>query len=159
MLYSSFPLAILHTYVHACSAMSESAIPWTVAHRVPLSMGFSRRAYWSRLPFPTPGDLPDPGVESESLMSAVLAGNFLTTAPPWKPMVVYVCHCYALNLPGRLWSTGRQELDICLAGYGPRVAKSWTRPEQLSTHRYACPESTCQFSTSGFLFLFCKCLI
>ena len=40
--------------------------PWTVAHQAPLSMGFSRQKYWSELPFPSPGDLPDPGIESRS---------------------------------------------------------------------------------------------
>ena len=39
---------------------------WTVAHQVPLSMGFSRREYWSGLPFPSSGDLPDPGIEPTS---------------------------------------------------------------------------------------------
>ena len=42
------------------------AIPWTVAHQAPLSMGFSRQQYWSGLPFPSPGDLPDPGIEPGS---------------------------------------------------------------------------------------------
>ena len=40
--------------------------PWTVAHQVPWSMGFSRHEYWSGLPFPSPGDLPDPGIEPRS---------------------------------------------------------------------------------------------
>ena len=40
--------------------------PWTVAHQVPLSMGFSRKEYWSGLPFPSPGDRPDPGIEPRS---------------------------------------------------------------------------------------------
>ena len=40
--------------------------PWTVAHRAPLSMGFSRQEYWSGLPFPSPGDLPEPGIEPRS---------------------------------------------------------------------------------------------
>ena len=43
--------------------------PWTVALQAPLSMGFSRQEYWSELPFPTPGDLPDPGNEPISLAS------------------------------------------------------------------------------------------
>ena len=42
------------------------AIPWTVAHQAPPSMGFSRQEYWSGLPFPSPGDLPDPGMEHGS---------------------------------------------------------------------------------------------
>ena len=41
-------------------------IPWTVACQAPLSMGFSRQEYWSGLPFPSPGDLPDPGIEPRS---------------------------------------------------------------------------------------------
>ena len=52
--------------------------PWTVAHQAPLSMGFSRQEYWSGLPFPSPGDLPDPGIKPES---AALAGGFFTTEP------------------------------------------------------------------------------
>ena len=40
--------------------------PWTVARQAPLSMGFSRQEYWSGLPFPSPGDLPDPGIEPRS---------------------------------------------------------------------------------------------
>ena len=42
------------------------AIPWTIAHQAPLSMGFSRQEYWSGLPFPSPGDLPNPGIEPGS---------------------------------------------------------------------------------------------
>ena len=57
---------------------------WTVAHKAPLSMEFSRQEYWSRLPFPTPGDLPDPGIEPVSLVSSALAGGFFTTEPPGK---------------------------------------------------------------------------
>ena len=54
---------------------------WTVAHKSPLSVGFSRQEYWSRLPFPPPGDLPDPGVEPTSLTSHALADGFFTTSP------------------------------------------------------------------------------
>ena len=42
------------------------ATPWTIAHQAPLSMGFSRQEYWSGLPFPSPGDLPNPGIEPKS---------------------------------------------------------------------------------------------
>ena len=58
------------------------ATPGTVAHQAPLSMGFSRQEYWSGLPLPPPGDLPDPGIEPVSLASPALAGGFLTTGPP-----------------------------------------------------------------------------
>ena len=47
---------------------------WTVAYQAPLSMGFSRQEYWSGLPFPTPGDLPELGMEP---VSPALAGRFL----------------------------------------------------------------------------------
>ena len=46
--------------------MSKSVTPWTVAHQAPMSMGFSKQEYWSGLPFPPPGDLPDPGIEPVS---------------------------------------------------------------------------------------------
>ena len=57
--------------------------PWTVAHQASLSMGFPRQEYWSELPFPSPGDPPDPGIES---MSPPLAGGFFTTEPPEKAL-------------------------------------------------------------------------
>ena len=53
---------------------------WTVAHQAPLSMEFSRQEYWSGLPRPSPGDLPNPGTEPASLRSPALAGGFFTTS-------------------------------------------------------------------------------
>ena len=53
--------------------------PWAVSHQPPLSMRFFRQEYWSGLPFPTPGDLPDPGMEPMCLVSPALAGKFFTT--------------------------------------------------------------------------------
>ena len=50
-------------------------------------MGFSRQEYWSRLPFSPPGDLPDPGIEPESLMSPTLVGRFFTTSTIWEALV------------------------------------------------------------------------
>ena len=63
------------------------ATPWIVAYQAPLSMRFSRQEYWSGLSFPSPGVLPDPGIEWESLSSSALAGGFFTTEPPGKPLV------------------------------------------------------------------------
>ena len=54
--------------------------PWTVTHQAPLSMGFSRQENWSGLPFPTPGDLPDPGIEPASLLSLPWQADSL----PWS---------------------------------------------------------------------------
>ena len=56
--------------------------PWTVVYQAPLSMGFTRQEYWSELPFPSLGDLPNPGIEP---VSPALAGGFFTTGPPGKP--------------------------------------------------------------------------
>ena len=53
--------------VFSCSVVSDSEIPWTVAHQAPLSMRFSRQEYWSGLPCPPPGDLPNPGIKPRSL--------------------------------------------------------------------------------------------
>ena len=55
------------------------ANPWTVAHQAPLSMGFFRQEYWSELPFPSPGNLPDPGIKPMSPVSPALAGGFIST--------------------------------------------------------------------------------
>ena len=60
--------------------------PLTVACEAPLSMGFSRQEYWSGLPCPPPGDLPDPEIEPVSLMSPVLAREFFTTTSTWKAL-------------------------------------------------------------------------
>ena len=53
---------------------------WTVAHQAPLSTGFSRQEYWSRLPCPPPGDLPEPGIKPLSFLSPALVGRFFTTS-------------------------------------------------------------------------------
>ena len=50
----------------AAQSCTTLAIPWTIAHQAPLSMGFSRQEYWSGLPFPPPGGLPDPGIKPSS---------------------------------------------------------------------------------------------
>ena len=58
--------------------------PWAVAHQAPLSMGFSRQEYWSRLPCSPLVDLPDPGMKLASLMSLALAGGFFATGATWE---------------------------------------------------------------------------
>ena len=62
--------------------MSDSFVTsWTVAHQAPLAMGFPRQEYWSGLPLPTPGDLPDPGIEA---LSPALASILFTTETPGR---------------------------------------------------------------------------
>ena len=76
------------TAAHVCACvLTQSrlfAIPLTGVRQTPLSMEFSRQEHWRGLPFPTPGDLPKPAVELESLESPALAGGFFTTGPPGK---------------------------------------------------------------------------
>ena len=75
--------------VNCCFLVTESCPtfcdPMTVAHQVPLTMGFPMKKHWSGLPFPSPGDLPNPEIEPRS---PALAGIFFTTEPPEKPYLV-----------------------------------------------------------------------
>ena len=74
------------------SCVQLFATPWTVAHQDPLSVGFSRQEYWSGFPFPPPGNLPDPGIEPMSLVSPVLADEFLLVLYNETPYI----HVYKL---------------------------------------------------------------
>ena len=81
----------IHTMEYYCvlCAKSRSHVPpfatlWTVAFWAPLSVGFFRQEYWIGLPFPTSGDVPDPGIKPASLTFPVLAGKFLTTTATWE---------------------------------------------------------------------------
>ena len=67
--------------------------PWSVAHLDPLSIGFYRQEYWSGLPFPPPGDLPNPGTKLESLASPALADKFTTWAT-WEASVKHIASWY-----------------------------------------------------------------
>ena len=69
--------------------------PWTVACQAPLSTGFPRQECWNGLPFPSPGDLPDSGIES---VSPALAGGFFTTEPPG--FLVLFCFLHKLKVSG-----------------------------------------------------------
>ena len=61
----------------------------TVARQAPLSLGLSRQEYWSGFPFPSLGDLPDPGIEPMSLMPSAFTGGFFTTNTTWEDMILY----------------------------------------------------------------------
>ena len=73
--------------VKSLSRVRLFATLWTVAHQAPPSMGFSRRKYWSGLPFPSPGDLPDPGIECRP---PTLRADTLTSEPPGN-IIPYSC--------------------------------------------------------------------
>ena len=68
--------------VKSLSCVRLFAIPWTVVYQASLSMGFSRQEYWSGLPFPSPGDIPDPGIEPRS---PALQADALPSEPQGKP--------------------------------------------------------------------------
>ena len=72
----------MYVWVCVLGHIQLFATLWTGGHQAPLSMGFSRQEYWTGLPFPTPGDLPDPGIEPAS---PALAGRFSLTALPGEP--------------------------------------------------------------------------
>ena len=74
--------------------MSDSFLtPWTAAHPAPLSMGFLRQEYWRGLPFPPPGDLPNPGIGPKS---SALAGGFFAAEPAGKPDSIVVVQSLSL---------------------------------------------------------------
>ena len=79
----------IHTCSYACmlNHVQLFVIAQTVACQAPQSTGFSRQEYWSGLPFPPPGYLPNPGVKPVSPVSPALAGRFFTTESPGKPIV------------------------------------------------------------------------
>ena len=92
--YSSSPVKIYNrtsghnwlvvvAVVQSQSRVQLFSVPWTVVHQAPLSMGFCRQEYWSRLPFPSLDDFPDTGIETAF---PALAGMFFTTEPPGKPI-------------------------------------------------------------------------
>ena len=83
---SSMAVLLTNYYLGSCGGLviksySTLETPWTVACQAPLFMGFSRLEYWSGLPCPPPGDLPDPGIKPVSLPSPALAGRFFTAVP------------------------------------------------------------------------------
>ena len=75
-----------HCVLCTQSVMSDSVTSWTVTHQAPLSMEFSRQEYWKELPFLTPGDLPNSGIEPTTFAFPVIAGRLFTSAPPKKPI-------------------------------------------------------------------------
>ena len=134
--------------------------PWTIALQAPLSMGFSRQEYWSGLPCPPSGDLPNPGIEPESLRSPALASGFFNGTPLQYSCLENPMYRAAWKAAGHGVTEGRTRLHFHLSlsctgeGNGnplqcsclenPRdggawwaavygVAQSWTRLKQLSS--------------------------
>ena len=102
------------------------AIPWTVAHQAPLSMGFLRQEYWSGLPFLSPGDLPDPGIEPTS--PALLVDS-----------LPIVCHRESQMLYTWGWQTSSTEgQPINMLGFLLQEAKSWLYCSYLYNKKEKC---------------------
>ena len=83
-----------YVYAKLLSRVQLYATPWTVAFQAPLSMGLSRQEYWSGLPCPPPGDLPNPGIERVSLISPALTGGLYETLrkPTFSTVCVWLSH-------------------------------------------------------------------
>ena len=103
------------------SCVQLFATPWTVACQVPLSIGFSHQEYWSELPFPILGDLPNPGIKHTSLVSPELAGRFLTTSSSWE-------------VPVRILFSSVQ--------FSRSVVSHFSRPHEPQQARPPCPSPT-----------------
>ena len=103
------------------------ATPWTVAHRVPLSMGFSRQEYRSGLLCPSSGCLPNLGIESVSLRSPALVGRFFTTSATWE---VLLCHQFS--------SVAQLHLTLCdpMNCSTPGLPVHHQLPEFTQTHAH-----------------------
>ena len=98
----------MYKYICACvlshsSHVQPLATLWTISCHAPLSMGFSRQEYWTGLPCPPPGNLPDPGLKPASSVIPCIAGGFFTTEAPGKPMLSLSWHLSCLvfsEVPG-----------------------------------------------------------
>ena len=113
---------------------------WTVAHQIPLSMGFSRQEYCSGLSCLPPGDLPDPGINSTCLMSPVLAGGFFTSSTTWEAhFSTYICvfykYIYKYTLHINLFTMGREFVSQTLElDGGGQFRPEWRCSTTESTH-------------------------
>ena len=90
----------LYTWLCVCAQLLSHVqlfvIPWTVVHQAPLSMAFSRQEYWSGLPFPSPGDIPDIGIKPTT---PALAGGFFTICTSWEALIY---DCWLLDNTGNI---------------------------------------------------------
>ena len=96
-----------------------------IAHQAPLCMGFSRPEYWSGLPFPSPGNLLNPGMEALSPESPALVGGFFTTEPPGKS---HCCSRGRIKGERTFSRTSFSVLDLCLDLYLNYLVESSTNP-------------------------------
>ena len=91
--------------------------PMDCSPQGPLSVGFSSQEYWSRLPCPPPGDLPNPGIKPTSLMSPPLAGGFFTTSTAWKSPILLLVTCVLCVLVTQSCLTLYDPMDCSPPGF------------------------------------------
>ena len=109
-----------HVNVKSLSCVRLFAAPWTVAYQAPPSMEFSRQKYWSGLPFPSPGDLSHPGIES---VSPALQADSLLSEPPGNKGFIILSSCLGLLWMQKVMQEGttvsliRSSLLLCLITY------------------------------------------
>ena len=136
-------------YVHALNCFScvwFFATLWTVACQFSLSMGFFRQEYWSRLPFPPPGDLPDPGIEPKSLMSPAFADGFFTARTTWEAPFIHISSVQSLSC---VWLSNPMDCST----------PSLPIHHQLLEHTQTCPLSQwCHPTISSSVIPFSYCL-
>ena len=103
---------------------------WSTAHQDPLSVGFSRQEHWSGLPCSPPGDLPDPGIEPESLMSPALGGRFFTNNATWETTHI----CIYLYTGLLQWLSGKESACQCRRHrFNPGIRKI-PLEEEMASH-------------------------
>ena len=147
------PSGLLPSIVHKWKVKVKSfsrvqlfATPCTVAYQAPPSMGFSRQEYWSGLPFPSPGDLPEPGIEWGS---PALEADALISEPPGKKPIVYVKIFVLLCLWGFreiLSTTANAGVHWYSSATSLRVGNVPVLWYRVFTHRYLSYRYTCEKS-------------
>ena len=107
--------------------------PWTVAHQAPLFMEFPMQEYWSGLPVPPPGNIPNPGMEPMSPVTSTLAEGFFTISSTWEaPLLGHVMQkryfCRSSIPPCSLENQDRPPWSLCLLFRGNVCSGSWLLP-------------------------------
>ena len=123
--------------VHMLSHVWFFVTSLTVACHAPLSMGFSRQVYWYALPFPSPGDLPNPGIQHQS---PALSGGFFTIELPGKPLSGYWSESVSCSIASTLWAWSVLQAPLSMEFFRPRIlewlaipfSRGFSRPRDWS---------------------------
>ena len=131
---SFFPLRSVLSFHCACMLNSVQLLstPQTVACQVPLSMGLPRQEYWSGLPFPSPRDLPNPGIKPTSLATSALAGRSFANCATWEALlfIKYRENSVAEHFSPRhqMWADTTQETGVAKSGLGSPSCTNYSHP-------------------------------